>query len=281
MDQIPVQFKWSRALADASPACKSYLHPTKHLQREREWWGGHLPFNKNVWGSWTLLNLNLPLQQIPQTQKHYPMVDGPSEPSVKVGSGKCRTLHVPLDSRCICLIRLKCQTISQRHNTEQVCRSVWAGHKKGGYSIGIFEGREQQNNNYNCLHCACFGLYRKNIQYQLSPWLKHKHKLTFQEGIEHEHRYKMAPVCLCRHTKTTTQLLFMSFLGLDNVKAGTFSSRFNDTLLDRRKKDADRSNGPIIVRNPTPILYEETLWNVEYSQLSTIIHMVFMQHGNN
>lgn len=59
--------------------------------------------------------------------------------------------------------------------------------------------------------------------------------------------------------KTTTQLLFMSFLGLDNVKAGTFSSRFNDTLLDRRKKDADRSNGPIIVRNPTPILYEETL----------------------
>ena len=46
------------------------------------------------------------------------------------------------------------------------------------------------------------------------------------------------------------------------------------------KKDADRSNGPIIVRNPTPILYEETLWNVEYSQLSTIIHMVFMQHGN-
>lgn len=36
--------------------------------------------------------------------------------------------------------------------------------------------------------------------------------------------------------KTTTQLLFMSFLGLDNVKAGTFSSRFNDTLLDRRKK---------------------------------------------
>lgn len=26
------------------------------------------------------------------------------------------------------------------------------------------------------------------------------------------------------------------------------------------KKDADRSNGPIIVRNPTPILYEETLW---------------------
>ena len=72
--------------------------------------GGHLPFNKM-----------------------FGVLDtAQSEPSAKVGSGKCLTLHVPFDSQCICLIFLKCQTIS-KDTTKTRCADrleSGAGHTK-------------------------------------------------------------------------------------------------------------------------------------------------------
>ena len=140
MDQIPVQFKWSRALADASPACKSYLHPTKHLQREREWWEDTFLLTR-------MFGVLDTAQSEPATAT--------DSPNTKTLSNGRRPVRTQCEGRFRKMSNIACSigfTVYmfdsfempnnlQRHNTEQVCRSVWAGHKKGGYSIGIFEGR--------------------------------------------------------------------------------------------------------------------------------------------
>ena len=194
MDQIPVQFKWSRALADASPACKSYLHPNE-TSSTRTWVvGGHLPFNKNVWGPgycsiWTCHCNRFPKHKnIMQWSTARP---NPVWRSVQNIACSIQFTVYMFDS-------FEMPNNLQRHNTEQVCRSVWAGHKKGGYSIGICEGRTAKQQ----LQLPTLCLLRfVSEEYTVSVVTLAKTQTNLPGRNWTWTQIQMAPVCLCRHTK--------------------------------------------------------------------------------